>query len=162
MRLGKGSSSRHELNRMYTAQHTHTRTHTYRARHVHVCRHSIMLASSAVSLSHFICLGLRPRTCNLLIKYRMSFKQWWRLQRGVGWGHDILYHKSQLKMSFKLSLYTVYCHVAGTVSVFVSLSSLCYCRILTAFPTVILFSSALFFSHRHHYYHHYHADYPVC
>lgn len=105
----------------------HTHTHTHRARHVHVCRHSIMLASSAVSLSHFICLGLRPRTCNLLIKYRMSFKQWWRLQRVVacgGRGHDTLYHKSQLKMPFKLSLYTVYCHVAGTVSVSASLSSL--------------------------------------
>lgn len=135
---------------------------------MHVCRHSIMLASSAVSLSHFICLGLRPRTCNLLIKYRMSFKPR-KLQRVVacgGRGHDTLYHKSQLKMPFKLSLYTVYCHVAGTVSVSLSLSFFsCCCRILTAFPTVILFSSALFFSHhhhRHHYYHHYHADYPVC
>lgn len=48
----------------------------------------------------------------------MSFKQG-RLQRAAGWcgGHDTLYHKSQLKMPFKLSLYTVYCHVAGTVTV---------------------------------------------
>lgn len=83
----QAASSRHELNRMYTGH-----THTLRPRHVHVCRHSIMSASPqpsccvVPSLTRYLAVSLlRPRTCNLLIKYRMSLALGQTTRRG----HDI-------------------------------------------------------------------------